>query len=69
MILAGLIAGALIMAVLFALPGLGTLAYQAISGRDYPVVQAVVLVFALGVVLVNMATDALRRLLDPRLRR
>jgi peptide/nickel transport system permease protein len=69
LILAGLIAGALTMEVLFALPGLGTLAYQAISGRDYPVVQAVVLVFALGVVLVNAATDALQRLLDPRLRR
>lgn len=68
LILAGMIAGALTMEVLFALPGLGTLAYQAISGRDYPVIQAVVLVFAFGVVLVNALTDAVQRLLDPRLR-
>jgi peptide/nickel transport system permease protein len=69
LLLASLIGGALTMEVLFALPGLGTLAYQAISGRDYPVIQAVVLVFALGIVLVNAGTDALQRLLDPRLRR
>lgn len=68
LILAGMIAGALTMEVLFALPGLGTLAYQAISGRDYPVIQAVVLVFALGVALVNALADAVQRLLDPRLR-
>ena len=69
LILAGLIGGALTMEVLFGLPGLGTLAYQAISGRDYPVIQAVVLVFAAGVVMVNWATDAIQRSLDPRLRR
>jgi peptide/nickel transport system permease protein len=69
LLLASLIGGALTMEVLFALPGLGTLAYQAIAGRDYPVIQAVVLVFALGVVLVNAAADAAQRLLDPRLRR
>ena len=68
LILAGLIGGALTMEVLFGLPGLGTLAYQAISGRDYPVIQAVVLVFAAGVVMVNWATDAVQRSLDPRLR-
>ena len=69
LILAGLIGGALTMEVLFGLPGLGTLAYQAISGRDYPVIQAVVLLFAVGVVMVNWATDAIQRSLDPRLRR
>jgi peptide/nickel transport system permease protein len=69
LILAGLIGGALTMEVLFGLPGLGTLAYQAISGRDYPVIQAVVLVFAVGVVMVNWATDAIQRSLDPRLSR
>jgi peptide/nickel transport system permease protein len=69
LILAGLIGGALTMEVLFGLPGLGTLAYQAISGRDYPVIQAVVLVFAVGVVMVNWAADAIQRSLDPRLRR
>lgn len=69
LILAGMIGGALTMEVLFGLPGLGTLAYQAISGRDYPVIQAVVLVFAAGVVLVNGLADLAQRALDPRLRR
>ncbi len=69
LILAGMIGGALTMEVLFGLPGLGTLAYQAISGRDYPVIQAVVLFFAAGVVMVNGLTDLLQRVFDPRLRR
>jgi len=58
----------LTMEVLFGLPGLGTLAYQAISGRDYPVIQAVVLVFAAGVVVVNWLADVAQRALDPRQR-
>ncbi|NKE43856.1 ABC transporter permease [Roseomonas frigidaquae] len=69
LILAGMIGGALTMEVLFGLPGLGTLAFQAVSGRDYPVIQAVVLVFAAGVVLVNWLADLAQRALDPRLRR
>jgi len=69
MMLAALIGGALTMEVLFGLPGLGTLAYQAVSGRDYPVIQAVVMVFAAGVVAVNLLADQLQRALDPRLRR
>ncbi len=69
MMLAGLVGGALTMEVLFGLPGLGTLAYQAVSGRDYPVIQAVVMVFATGVVAVNLLADQVQRLLDPRLRR
>ncbi len=69
MMLAGLVGGALTMEVLFGLPGLGTLAYQAVSGRDYPVIQAVVMVFATGVVAMNLVADQAQRLLDPRLRR
>jgi peptide/nickel transport system permease protein len=69
LILAGLIGGTLTMEVLFGLPGLGTLALQAIQGRDYPVVQAVILLFAVSIVAVNAATDLCQRLIDPRLRR
>jgi peptide/nickel transport system permease protein len=69
LILAGMIGGTLTMEVLFGLPGLGTLAYQAITGRDYPVIQAVVLVFATGIAVVNVLADQAQRLLDPRLRR
>jgi peptide/nickel transport system permease protein len=68
LITAGLIGGTLTMEVLFGLPGLGTLALQAIQGRDYPVVQAVILLFAVSIVLVNAATDLCQRLIDPRLR-
>lgn len=69
LILTGLIGGTLTMEVLFGLPGLGTLALQAIQGRDYPVVQAVILLFAVSIVTVNTATDLCQRLIDPRLRR
>lgn len=69
LILAGLIGGTLTMEVLFGLPGLGTLALQAIQGRDYPVIQAAILLFAVSIVVVNAATDLAQRLLDPRLRR
>jgi len=69
LILAGMIGGTLTMEVLFGLPGLGTLAYQAITGRDYPVIQAVVLVFATCIAVVNVLADQMQRLLDPRLRR
>jgi peptide/nickel transport system permease protein len=69
LILAGLIGGTLTMEVLFGLPGLGTLALQAIQGRDYPVVQAVILLFAISIVIVNAGTDLCQRLIDPRLRR
>jgi peptide/nickel transport system permease protein len=68
LILAGLIGGTLTMEVLFGLPGLGTLAMQAIAGRDYPLLQAVVLLFGVGVVLVNTLTDATQALIDPRQR-
>lgn len=68
LILAGLIGGTLTMEALFALPGLGTLVMQSIAGRDYPVVQAVILVFAVVIVLVNALTDLVRSIIDPRLR-
>lgn len=67
-VLAGLIGGTITVEVLFGLPGLGTLALDSINGRDYPLVQAVILILALSVVVVNMATDAAQRLIDPRLR-
>jgi peptide/nickel transport system permease protein len=68
-ILAGLVNGSITMEVLFGLPGMGTLALSAIKGRDYPVVQTVVLYLALSVVFANFITDTLQRLVDPRLRK
>lgn len=66
--LAGLIGGTMTMEALFGLPGLGSLALNAVHGRDLPVVQAVVLVLAVGVVAINAAADTLRRLADPRVK-
>jgi peptide/nickel transport system permease protein len=62
------LAGAVITETVFSWPGIGRLAIQAISVRDYPVVQAVVIVTAMGFVLVNLAVDLLYRVLDPRIR-
>jgi peptide/nickel transport system permease protein len=64
----GLLAGAVITEVVFAWPGIGSLLVDAIRQRDYPVVQGVVLVIAVGYVLANRASDLLAAVLDPRLR-
>jgi peptide/nickel transport system permease protein len=69
LVLGGLVGGALTMEVLFGLPGLGTIAFQAIAGRDYPVVQSVIVVFALGVIAANLAADLAHRAADPRVGR
>ena len=65
--LGGLLAGAVITEVVFAWPGMGSLMVDAIHQRDYPVVQGVVLVIALGYVLANRAADLLASRLDPRI--
>jgi peptide/nickel transport system permease protein len=63
-----LIGGTLVVEQVFALPGLGQLMINSIFQRDFPVVQAVTLVFAILVVLVYLVTDVLHALLDPRVR-
>lgn len=63
-----LISGAVLVENVFTLPGIGTLAYQALSQRDLVVVQNVVLMFAVIVLAVNALTDALYVMLDPRLK-
>src|SRR6266487_798559 len=65
----GTLIGALvIIEPIFALPGIGQVLLQSIHDRDIVVVEAVVLVFALIVVLANLLTDLLYALLDPRIR-
>jgi peptide/nickel transport system permease protein len=63
-----LLGGAVITETIFAWPGIGRLAIQAISTRDYPVVQAVVFVIASGYVLINLGVDILYGYLNPRIR-
>jgi len=63
-----LMAGSIILESVFYLPGLGRLALGAISARDLPVVQGVVLFVASMIVTINVAVDILYGLLDPRIR-
>jgi peptide/nickel transport system permease protein len=62
-----LLGGAVITETVFSWPGIGLLAVQAIAGRDYPVVQAVIIVSAVGFVLINFIVDVLYTWLDPRI--
>jgi peptide/nickel transport system permease protein len=63
-----LLAGAIVLESVFALPGLGRLALGAISARDLPVVQGVGLFIASTIVVINFAVDLAYGLLDPRIR-
>jgi len=63
-----LLAGAVIIEQVFALPGLGSLALAAVQNRDLPLTQGVVLVIAGAVVLLSFVTDVLYAYLDPRIR-
>ena len=63
-----LIAGAIVLESVFALPGLGRLALVAIGARDLPVVQGVTLFVAASIVFINFAVDLAYAALDPRIR-
>ena len=60
--------GSVLVEVIFAIPGLGRLMVDSIAQRDYPVIQALVLVYAITFVLVNLLVDVLYAVLDPRIR-
>lgn len=64
----GLIGGIVVIEKVFNWPGMGTLAIDAISGRDYPVLQGTVTVLALVIVAVNLIVDILYGIVDPRIR-
>ena len=61
-----LIGSTVVVETVFAIPGLGFLMVGSIQSRDYPVIQAVTLVLAVLVILVNLLTDFTYVLLDPR---
>ena len=63
-----LVAGAIVLESVFALPGLGRLALGAIGARDLPVVQGVTLFVAASIVFINFAVDLAYAALDPRIR-
>jgi len=63
-----LIGGAVITEYVFALPGVGRLVVDAVFARDYPLVQGVVLLIAVGFILSNLIVDVLYGWIDPRIR-
>ena len=66
--LGALISGAVVTERIFALPGFGKLTIDAVFQRDYPVIQAVVLVTATAYIVINLLVDLLYSLIDPRIR-
>jgi peptide/nickel transport system permease protein len=60
------VAGAIVVETLFAYPGMGLLTFQAVSVRDYPVLQGVFLVISVAVLLANLLVDLIYARLDPR---
>jgi peptide/nickel transport system permease protein len=63
-----LVGGAVITEYVFALPGVGRLVVDAVFARDYPLVQGVVLLIAVGFILSNLVVDLLYGWIDPRIR-
>jgi peptide/nickel transport system permease protein len=66
--MAVLISGTVVLESIFVLPGMGRYLLEALNNRDYPVVQAVVLLFATLIIIVNLGVDLLYAWLDPRIR-
>lgn len=66
--MAEIVAGSIVVEQVFVIPGLGQMLVSSISNRDYPVVQAIVVILAFWVVLAGTAADIVNQRLDPRLR-
>jgi peptide/nickel transport system permease protein len=64
----GLIGGIVVIEKVFNWPGMGTLAFDAIGARDYPVLQGTVTVLALVIIIVNLLVDIAYGIVDPRIR-
>ena len=62
-----LIGGTVIVELVYAIPGLGTLMFNAILGRDYSVIQGLTLFYAFSTVVITLLTDVLSALIDPRI--
>ena len=66
--LGGLISGAVVTEQIFGLPGFGKMTIDAVFQRDYPVIQAVVLVTATSYIVINFLVYLLYSFIDPRIR-
>jgi len=65
----GLLGGIVVVERVFNWPGLGTLAFEAVSARDYPVLQGVITVLSLMIISINLFVDIAYGLVDPRVRK
>ncbi len=68
-VFANLIAGSVVIESVFNWPGIGTLSYNSVIGRDFPTVQGVVLILAVFMILLSTIIDIALSFLDPRIRR
>jgi peptide/nickel transport system permease protein len=68
LLLSSLVAGTVLVENVFAWPGLGSTIVSSILNKDYPTVQAIVIVYGVGVLLVNTVVDVVLAFLDPRSR-
>jgi peptide/nickel transport system permease protein len=69
LMLAGLVAGTVLVENVFAWPGLGTTMVASIQSKDYPLVQGIVIIYGLGVLVINLGVDLVLATIDPRQRR
>ncbi len=63
-----IVGGTVVLEYIFSIPGMGSFLLNSINNRDYPVVQAIVLLFAVIVVVANLLVDLLYAVIDPRIR-
>jgi peptide/nickel transport system permease protein len=63
-----LIGGTVVLEQVFQIPGLGTLLFQAVEQRDYPLVETLSVLAGSVVVMLNLSTDLLQAVVDPRVR-
>ena len=63
-----IVSGTLVMEMVFSYPGIGYVLYQAVSAKDYPLMQGVFLIITISVLVANMCADLVYALLDPRTR-
>ncbi|NIK47142.1 peptide/nickel transport system permease protein [Variibacter gotjawalensis] len=66
--IAGLIGGVVVTESVYSIPGVGRLTVDAVLARDYPTIQAIILMFSLVYVFINLAVDLVYRIFDPRIR-
>ncbi len=62
------VAGAVVVETVFAIPGMGRMLVGAVNANDFPAVQAIVVLVAVSVVAMNIITDVVYAALDPRIR-